>query len=75
MLCFDYQEKPLLASDSAGMNFSNDVFVSAVEVLGNNEVIENLSNLALDKSIGGGDLMRFDTKVCNYAWRLEHSVK
>ncbi|KAF0023608.1 hypothetical protein F2P81_024238 [Scophthalmus maximus] len=41
---------------STGMDFSDDVFVSAAEVEDNNEVIENLSNLACDKS-SGGDLM------------------
>lgn len=56
---------------STGMDFSDDVFVSAAEVEDNNEVIENLSNLACDKS-SGGDLM--DPKVCCYARGLGNSV-
>lgn len=50
----------------AGTDFSDDVFVSAVEVKDNNEVIENLSNLAFDRS-GGGDLTSLNPKVFNYA--------
>lgn len=49
-VCFDYQEKVLLASASAGTGFSDDVSVSAAKVEDNNEVIENLSNLAFDES-------------------------
>lgn len=74
MLCFDYLEKLLLALALTGMDFSNDVFLSAAEVEDNNEVIENLSNLASDKS-SGGDLMSLNPKVCNYAWGLENSVR
>lgn len=60
MLCFDYQEKQLLVL--AFMDFSNDVFVSTAEVEDNNEVIENLSNLACDKS-SGDDLMKLNPKI------------
>lgn len=73
-LCFDYQEKPLLASVSTGTDFSDDVFVSATGVPDNNEVIEHLSNLAYEKS-GGGGLINLNPKVCNYAQRLEQSVR
>lgn len=73
-MCFDYQEKPLLALAIIGMDFYDDVFVSAAEVKDNNEVIENLSNLAFDKS-SGGDLMSLNPNVCNFAQGLEHSVR
>lgn len=55
---------PALALAPTGMDFSDDVFVSAAEVEDNNEVIENLSNLAFDKS-SGGDLMSLNPKFCN----------
>ena len=72
-LCFDYQEKLLLALAPTCIDFSNDVLVSAAEVEDNNEVIENLSNLAFDK-ISGGDLLRLNPKVCFCARGLENSV-
>lgn len=53
-----------------GTDFSSDVLVSDAEVEGNNEVIENLSNLASDKR-SWGDLMSLNPKVCNCAQGLK----
>lgn len=72
MLCFDYQGKLLLAL--AFMDFSNDVFVSTAEVEDNNEVIENLSNLACDKR-NGDDLMKLNPKIQTYAQNLQHIIR
>lgn len=57
---------PGFAFPSTGTDFSDDVSVSAEEVEDNNEVIENLSNLAFDKS-SGGDLTSLNPNACNDA--------
>lgn len=71
MLCFDYQEKLLLAF--ALLDFSNDVCVSTAEVEDSNEVIENVSNLACDKS-SGDDLMRLNPNIQTCARSLQHII-
>lgn len=48
--------------------------VSAAEVEDNNEVIENLSNLAFDES-SGGDLMSLNPKTIHCAQAMESSVR